>query len=402
VDKRWKDKRIIHGITGGIAVYKGAYLTSAMSKLGAQVQVIMTPNSLEFVGFRTFESLSGNYVMYNNDHPSWKRASHVEAAKWADVMVIAPLTANTLAKMVNGIADNILLDTYLAFDKPVLVVPAMNSVMYDHPSTQRNLEILSKYPNHIIIPPDQGYLACGDIGKGRFPDIEKIIDYVEFTFVKDKPLKDKTVIVTAGPTRHFIDDVRFISNPSSGKMGYELAREAWILGASVILLLGKGSRVPAPHFAQVEYFDTALQLLESLEKYAYGVDILIMAAAVGDFIPEYREGKLNRREGSISISLLPSPDVVRTIKKKYPNLYVVGFAAETSTDLDRVFKKMREKGIDAIVYNDVSRKDIGFGSDYNEVYIIFNDGTRKKLGYMTKRDISRGVWQEVNKYVSNG
>ncbi len=402
VDKRWEGKHILHAITGGIAAYKGAYLTSTMHKLGASVQVLMTPKAEEFIGFRTLESLSGNFVMRGDDHPEWKRASHVEAAKWGDVMVMAPLTANTLAKMVSGMADNIVLDTYLAFTGSVVLVPAMNTAMYEHPSTQRNLETAESYSGHIVVPPDSGYLACGDTGKGRFPEVDKIIDYVEYAMVESKPLKGKTVVITAGPTRHFIDDVRFISNPSSGKMGYELAREAWILGANVILLLGKSSYVDAPHFAKVEFFDTAYDLMDLLKEHLQHADMLIMSAAVGDFIPEHHEGKLNRRQGDMVIRLSPAPDVVKTVKAQYPDVYVVGFSAEATAGVERAVKKMNDKGIDAIVYNDVSRKEIGFGSDYNEVYVIFKDGAKRHIPYGTKRDISRSIWREVIKHVSDG
>ncbi len=401
MDNRWNGKHILHALTGGIAAYKGAYLTSAMHKLGAIVQTMLTPKALDFIGSRTLESLSGNYVMVNDDHPLWKRASHVEAARWGDVLVIAPLTANTLAKMVAGIADNVVLDTYLAFTGPVVLVPAMNSAMFEHPSTQRNIDVIKGYNNHIVVPPDAGYLACGDMGKGRFPEIDKILDYVEKALVKDKPLKGKKIVVTAGPTRHFIDDVRFISNPSSGKMGYEIAREAWILGADVVLLLGKGARVSSPHFASTVYFDTAQELLEILMDNVKDADILVMAAAVGDFIPEMVNGKLDRREGMFTLSLFPSPDIVKTIKEQ-SGIYTVGFSAESGTGIKRAINKMHQKGIDAIVYNDVSNKKIGFESDYNEVHVIFKDGRDVHIDYGTKREISRNIWQEVIKDVLNG
>ena len=402
MDKRWEGRHILHMITGGIAAYKGAYLTSAMHKLGADVQVVMTPKSLDFIGFRTFESLSGRYVMLDDNHPQWKRASHVEAARWGDVMVFAPLTANTLSKMAHGIADNIVTDTYLAFTGPVVLVPAMNSAMYEHPATQRNLNIVGDFPNHILVPPDSGYLACGEVGKGRFPEVEKIIDYVEKALVERKPLKGKKVVITAGPTRHFIDDVRFISNPSSGKMGYELAREAWILGADVVFVKGKGASVPDIHFGKTVWFDTALDLLKILRKEVKDADILVMSAAVGDFMVQRKEGKLDRRKGDLVLSLIPSPDVVATIKGEFPHVYVVGFSAEFGTTVDRAMKKMRDKKIDAIVYNDVSRREVGFSSDFNEVYVIFSDGSKVHIPYGTKREVSRSIWQEVIAHASNG
>ena len=401
MDSRWQGKHILHAITGGIAAYKGAYLTSTMHKLGAEVIVLMTPKSLEFVGFRTFESLSGHEVMLNDNHPVWKRASHVEAAHWGDVMVFAPLTANTLAKMVSGIADNVVLDTYLAYTGNVVLVPAMNSGMYEHPSTQNNIRTIQMYPGHILVPPDTGYLACGDVGKGRFPEIDKIVDYIEYAFVSEKPLAGKKVVITAGPTRHFIDDVRFISNPSSGKMGYELAREAWIQGAEVVLLLGKGSRIGVPHFAETIMFDSAVELKDILMDKLSDAHILMMSAAVGDFIPERHAGKLDRRKGDMAITLKPAPDVVASVKSVYKDVFTVAFSAEAGAPVERAVSKMEAKGVDAIVYNDVSNKKIGFGSDYNEVYVIFRDGKRVHIPYGSKRDISRSIWQEVIKYALN-
>ncbi len=398
---RFDGKHILVGITGSIAAVKGALLVSRLVKEGAEVYPVMTPAATKFITPLTLRSLSGKVPIVGEEHPDFVRAVHIEAARWADVVVVAPATANTMAKCAVGISDNVLTDIILAFDGPVVFVPAMNSSMLGSPVTLKNIELLEDR-GYTVVPTDSGSLACGERGNGRFPEQEKILDYIQRAML-DKPLLGKRVVVTAGPTRHFIDDVRFISNPSSGKMGYEMARWAWMLGGDVIFVVGRGARVSPPHFAsEIHHFDTADELAGILENLGAKADMLIMTAAVGDFAPEQKvRGKIPR-EGKLILKLRKTKDVVARFKEMYPGVYTVAFAAESGSDLGRAAQKMQRKGVDAIVYNDVSREGIGFSADENEVVVLFESGRQVMLGRASKFDIAGKIWREVIADVSKG
>lgn len=398
---RFEGKRILVGITGSVAAVKGALLVSRLVKEGAEVYSAMTTSAKKFVTPLTLRSLSGKIPIIGDEHPDFVRAVHIEAARWADIIVVAPATANTMAKCAVGITDNVLTDIVLAFEGPVVFVPAMNRSMLDNALTIKNIKQLEAL-GYTVVPTDSGSLACGERGSGRFPEQEKILDYIQKAML-DKPLLGRRVIVSAGPTRHFIDDVRFISNPSSGKMGYEMARWAWMLGADVIFVMGRGSRVSPPHFAsEVYHFDTVEELTGILEHLGQEADMLVMTAAVGDFAPDQRlSGKLPR-EGELILKLRKTKDVVAGFKRLYPHVYTVAFAAEASSDIERALRKMHDKGVDAIVYNDVSKEGIGFSADENEVVVLFKSGKRTHIGRSSKFDIAGKIWREVIADVSKG
>ena len=400
-----KGKHIILGISGGIAAYKSVYLLRLFIKAGAEVQVVITPNGKQFITPVTLSALSGKPVIsefFTANTGEWH--SHVDLGLWADAMVIAPATASTIAKMANGVADNMLITTYLSAKAPVFVCPAMDLDMMAHPSTQRNIELLRSYGNHII-DAASGELASHLTGKGRMQEPEEILRCVDETLgrlsAEGRSLEGKRVMITAGPTHEPIDPVRFIGNCSSGKMGVALAREAARRGASVTLVAGPVS-IPLPESPLIKVVNvtTARQMLEACNDSFPETDIAIMAAAVADYAPAHVAScKIKREENGIeSIELVKNPDIAATLcVQKREGQKVVGFALETDHEHEHAVAKMQRKSLDAIVLNSLRDKGAGFGTDTNKISIIFADGTEQSFPLKSKDAVAADILNAVTR-----
>lgn len=373
-----KGKNIILGISGGIAAYKSVYLLRLLVKAGAQVQVIITPNGKEFITPVTLSTLSGRPVIsefFTANTGQWN--SHVDLGLWADAMIVAPATACTMAKMANGVADNMLVTTYLSARCPIFVAPAMDLDMMAHPSTVRNITLLRSYGNHII-EAASGELASHLCGKGRMEEPEKIVAALDLFFAKEKDYKGKKIMITAGPTYEKIDPVRFIGNYSSGKMGYALTRAAAERGAYVTLISGPVSLTMDHPGVKVVAVESAREMLEASQKAFEGCDMAIMAAAVADYAPETIANKKIKREttGIDCIRLVKNPDIAKTLGgTKRPEQRVVGFALETNDAEANAMAKLRLKQLDAIVLNSLTNPGTCFGVDNNQVTVMTQDGT---------------------------
>lgn len=374
-----KGKHIILGVTGGIAAYKSVTLLRLLTKAGAEVQVVMTPAAKEFVAPVTFASLSQKPVVsefFTANTGEWH--SHVDLGLWADAMVVAPATASTIGKMANGIADNMLVTTYLSAKEPVWIAPAMDLDMMHHPSTVANIERLRSFGNHII-EPGSGALASGLSGKGRMAEPEEIVATLESHFATAGSMTGKTVTITAGPTREKLDPVRFISNFSSGKMGYALAEEAARRGARVILVSGPVALEARNPLIEVRRVESAEEMLAEARKAFAGSDIAIMCAAVADYRPAaVSPSKLKRGDSpAMTLELVRNPDIAATLgSEKRPGQTLVGFALETDDAIAHGADKLRRKNLDMIVVNSLADKGAGFGTDTNLVTIITADGRR--------------------------
>lgn len=385
-------KHIVVGITGGIAAFKSAALVRLLVKEGAEVQVIMTPAAKEFITPLTLSTLSRNPVIsefFTANTGEWH--SHVDLGLWADAMVVAPATANTIAKMANGVADNMLVTSYLSARAQVFVAPAMDFDMMQHPSTTANIERLKTYGN-IIIEPENGELASGLVGKGRMAEPETILEVITEWFMASEVLNGRKILITAGPTVERIDPVRFLSNFSSGKMGYALARAALNMGAEVTLVSGPVNiklEHPALRIVNVE---SAREMLKACEEEWPHVDMAIMSAAVGDYRPAtFEEKKIKReKQDSISLELVKNPDIAATLgASKKPGQLLIGFALETDNELDNAMGKMKRKNLDAIVLNSLNDKGAGFGTDTNKVTLIQSTGKADEYPLMSKSQLSR-------------
>ena len=395
-----KGKHIILGITGGIAAYKSASLIRLLVKKGAEVQVVITPSGKEFITPVTLSALTGKPVIcdfFTANTGQWN--SHVDLGLWADAMVIAPATACTIGKMANGIADNMLVTTYLSAKAPVFIAPAMDLDMMAHPSTTRNLELLRSYGNHII-EPASGELASHLIGKGRMEEPEKIVEVLENFFNTGKPLAGKKVMLTAGPTYERIDPVRFIGNFSTGKMGYSLADAAARLGAEVTLISGPVSVCAKESSVKVVNVESACEMCEAAEKAFAESDIAIMCAAVADYAPANPlNNKIKRETDEIpTIQLIKNPDIAATLgQKKRKNQTLVGFALETDNGIENAKRKIQSKNLDMIVLNMLSDPGAGFGTDTNRVTIITCQGETTSLPLMQKREVAESVLENIVK-----
>ncbi|MBD3616456.1 MAG: bifunctional phosphopantothenoylcysteine decarboxylase/phosphopantothenate--cysteine ligase CoaBC [Gracilimonas sp.] len=382
-------KRIILGVTGGIAAYKAAFLLREFQKAGAEVRVTMTPSATRFVGLETFASLSGHEVAVDifPDAPGssdWTR--HINWGEWADLYVIAPCTANTLAKITSGISDNMLTSTVLAARCPVLICPTMDGEMYDSPAVSLNLKKVQEFGYHIL-EPESGYLASGLDGKGRLPEIGDILEKVSEIIGSVKgPLEGKKVVVTAGPTREHIDPVRFISNPSSGKMGIAMAEAAQSLGADVTLIHGPLSVSKPENIHSISITSTA-DLFDAVKKYA-DADVVIMAAAVSDFSPtEIHQQKVKKTAGENSIKLKRTQDILAWLgDHKKEGQVLIGFAMETENLIENATSKLKKKNADWIIANSLNDKDAGFEADTNTVHLLGIDSDQKFQG--AKKDIA--------------
>lgn len=389
-----KGKHIILGISGGIAAYKSATLLRLFIKAGAEVQVVMTPAGKEFITPVTLSALSGKPVVsefFTANTGEWH--SHVDLGLWADAMVIAPATASTIAKMANGVADNMLITTYLSAKAPVFVAPAMDLDMFAHPTTTRNLDLLRSYGN-TIIEPASGELASHLVGKGRMEEPENIFKIIEAFFARKEDLKGKRMLVTAGPTYEKIDPVRFIGNYSTGKMGYAIAEEAASRGAEVVLVSGPvdlTTRHPAIDLVKVE---SAREMLAACEERFGSVDYAVMCAAVADYAPADCAATKIKREGNEPpvIHLVKNPDIAKTLgMKKRPGQKMVGFALETDHEFDNAMTKLRSKNLDMIVLNSLRDKGAGFGTDTNKITIFTADGGETSFALKSKREVAADI-----------
>ena len=367
-----KGKKIVLGITGSIAAYKAAVLIRALIKKGAEVQVVITPAGKEFITPITLSALTSKPVIsefFSQRNGTWH--SHVDLGLWADAMVIAPATASTIGKMANGIADNMLITTYLSMKAPVFVAPAMDLDMFVHPATQKNLEILRSYGNHII-EPGEGELASHLVGKGRMEEPEKIVEVLEAFFNREQDLKGKKVLITAGPTYEKIDPVRFIGNYSSGKMGYALAESCARRGAEVTLISGP-VQVKAQHPSiKVTKVESAHQMHETAIEAFPTSDAAILCAAVADFTPEVKaDQKIKREKEDLILKLVPTEDIAAALGKiKKENQCLVGFALETNNELANARHKLEKKNFDFIVLNSLQDAGAGFQCDTNKITIV--------------------------------
>ena len=386
-----KGKKIILGISGGIAAYKSVYLLRLLVKEGAQVQVIITPNGKEFITPVTLSTLSGRPVIsefFTANTGQWN--SHVDLGLWADAMIVAPATACTMAKMANGVADNMLVTTYLSARCPVFIAPAMDFDMMAHPTTVRNITLLRSYGNHII-EATSGELASHLCGKGRMEEPEKIVAAIDDFFAKEKDYEGKKIMITAGPTHEKIDPVRFIGNYSSGKMGYALARAAAERGADVTLVSGPVCLTIDHPRIKVVSVESAREMLAASQKAFEDSDMAIMAAAVADYAPEtIAEKKIKRETAGIdSIHLVKNPDIAKTLgEAKRPGQLVVGFALETNDVELNAMDKLHRKKLDAIVLNSLTNPGTCFGFDTNQVSVMTNYGTILQTGVESKSVIA--------------
>lgn len=387
-------KHIILGITGGIAAYKSASLVRLLVKAGAEVQVVMTPNAKEFITPLTLSTLSGKPVIsefFTANTGEWH--SHVDLGLWADAMVIAPATASTIAKMANGVADNMLVTTYLSAKAPVFVAPAMDLDMMRHPSTTRNLDLLRSYGNHII-EPAAGELASHLIGKGRMEEPENILGVLRRFFESSQSLKGKKFLVTAGPTFEKIDPVRFIGNYSSGKMGYAIADEAASRGADVTLVSGPVSIKPSHSSVKVINVESAREMLAACQSVFPHCDVAVMTAAVADYAPAtVLDHKIKREKDSVDhIDLIKNPDIAATLgRAKHDGQILVGFALETDNEINNATDKLLRKNLDMIVLNSLRDKGAGFQTDTNRVTICYPDATRKEYDLKSKREVASDI-----------
>ena len=367
-------KRIILGVTGGIAAYKSAEITRRLQDEGAEVRVVMSESAQEFIRPLTLQALSGNPVHTDLLDPEAEAAmGHIELARWADIVLIAPATANFVATLNQGSANDLMSSICLATTAPVMIAPAMNQAMWSNSASQQNIESLKKR-EVIILEPDNGIQACGDVGPGRLPQPETIVRQVASVF-KTGEMTGKKVVITAGPTREAIDPVRYISNHSSGKMGYAIADAMIDAGADVTLISGPVS-LKQPDRCTLVSVTSAHEMLEAATEAAKGTDIFISAAAVADYyIPESSDQKIKKKSDKMTLNLAKTPDIVSIVKENNPKLFVLGFAAETQNVEQYAREKLASKNLDAIIANDVSREDIGFNSDDNEALWVEQEST---------------------------
>ena len=392
-------KHIVLGITGSIAAYKSCILIRGLIKAGAEVQIIITPAGKEFITPLTLSTLTSRPVIsdfFDRRDGSWH--SHVDLGLWADAMIIAPATASSIGKMANGIADNMLITTYLSMKAPVFVAPAMDLDMYRHPTTQENLARLRKNGVNII-EASEGELASHLIGKGRMEEPENIIQYISDWFYNNENgisnfLEGKTVLITAGPTYEKIDPVRFIGNYSSGKMGYALAEECAMRGAKVILVSGPVNLTPIHNNIKLIQVESAAEMLEACKKVFTQSDIAIFCAAVADFTPEYKEGqKIKREKGEQLLRLIPTKDIAAVLgKMKNKKQKTIGFALETNHEIENATEKLHKKNLDFIVLNSLQNPGAGFQYDTNQISII-TPNERIDFPLKTKKEVAKDIIQ---------
>ncbi|WP_348823296.1 bifunctional phosphopantothenoylcysteine decarboxylase/phosphopantothenate--cysteine ligase CoaBC [Flavobacterium aestuarii] len=391
-------KKILLGITGGIAAYKTASLVRLFIKAGAHVQVIMTPASKDFITPLTLSTLSKNAVFsefYNTDDKNEQWNNHVELGLWADIMLIAPATANTLSKMANGLCDNLLLACYLSAKCPVYFAPAMDLDMYIHPSTIESLAALKTFGN-IMIPAESGELASGLTGEGRMAEPENIVSFLEADLESKLPLKGKKILITAGPTYEAIDPVRFIGNHSSGKMGFDIAQSAADLGATVKLISGPTHCTIKNPLVEVIPVVSAQEMYDACHKYYQDVDVAIAAAAVADYRPKYAANqKIKKTADNFTIELEKTKDILASLGELKKNQYLIGFALETENEIENAKSKIQKKNLDLIVLNSLQDEGAGFGKPTNKVTFIDNGFNIEFLELKSKEEVADDILNKV-------
>lgn len=388
-------KTILLGVTGGIAAYKAAYLASALHKQGCIVHVLMTQNATNFINPITFESLTGNKCLVDTFDRNFEfQVEHVSLAKAADLCLIAPATANVIAKMAHGLADDMLTTTVLACQCKKLVSPAMNTRMYENPVTQDNLEKLRKY-GVTVVEPAAGRLACGDVGKGKMPEPDVLFQYVLMACAFEKDMAGKKVLVTAGPTQERIDPVRYITNHSTGRMGYSIAKICALRGAEVTLVTGQTALEP-PLFVDVVPVVSARDMYEAVVERSGEMDVIIKAAAVADYRPAVTsDEKIKKSDGDMAIDMERTDDILGYLGScKKPGQFLCGFSMETQNMLENSRAKLRKKNLDMIVANNLKVKGAGFGTDTNVVTIITAD-MEKELELMSKDEVAARLLDEI-------
>ncbi|GFZ29691.1 phosphopantothenoylcysteine decarboxylase [Clostridium zeae] len=390
-------KCVVVGVSGGVAVYKALDVISTLKKQDIDIHVIMTESATEFVTPLSFQSLSQNMVVTDMfaEPKAWE-IQHISLAKRADLMLVVPATANIIGKVANGIADDMLSTTIMATKAPVVFAPAMNTNMYENVIVQENLTKLKRL-GYNFIEPASGRLACGDVGKGKLADTKLISDYVISMLNDQKDLVGKKVLVTAGPTVSDIDPVRFISNRSSGKMGFAIAEEARDRGADVVLIAGP-SDIPDPFGMKIVRVRTNEQMMKAVLEDFDSSDIVIKSAAVADYKPKvYHDKKIKKTEGDLSIDFIRDNDILKTLGEQKKNQILIGFAAESNDLIENADGKLKRKNLDYIVANDISKSDTGFASDDNLVTIISSKGEHFTLDKMNKKDVARNLFNIIKK-----
>ncbi len=390
-----KGKKILLGICGSIAAYKAAFLTRLLMKEGAEVQVLMTPAATNFITPLTLSTLSNRTVLTDvSSEKTWN--NHVELGLWADVMLIAPVTATTLAKATHGICDNIIVATYLSARCPVLFAPAMDLDMWAHPSTQENIGRLINFGNHLI-PVEHGELASGLVGDGRMAEPEHILQYLEAFFLKKKTLSGKKALVTAGPTHESIDPVRFIGNRSTGKMGVAIAENLADKGASVSLILGPSNLEVSHQNINVIKVQSAAEMFEATEKLFKKSDITILSAAVADYRPvKVETSKIKKRGQNLNLELERTIDIAASLGKlKRKDQLIVGFALETDNELENAKDKLKRKNFDFIVLNSLQDKGAGFAHDTNKITIVRKDNKIQHFELKSKKKVADDIVNEI-------
>lgn len=393
-----KNKHVLLGVTGGIAAYKAPAIVSRLKKLGMEVKVVMTEAATKFVTPLTFQTMSNEVVHVDMfDQLNNMDVEHIALAKWADVMVIAPATANTMAKLAYGIADNMLTTVALATTAPILIAPAMNTQMLRADATQEALKVLKNRKQYEILPTAEGLLACQDVGEGKMLEPEDIADYILMALT-EKTMAGVDLTVTAGPTKERMDPVRFLSNHSTGKMGYAIAQEAAARGAKVHLISGP-SNLKVPKGVDFVPVESTEDMFKAVEAKFDGTDVLIKSAAPSDYKPKtYAAEKIKKREGGLmAVEFSPNPDIAKHFGAMKGDRVIVGFAAESHNMADYAKKKLKEKNFNFIVANNITEAKAGFGSDTNHVHIFSADGTDEELPMMDKSDLAAAILDRVER-----
>ncbi len=387
-------KNIVLGITGGIAAYKTPQLVRLLVKKGANVQVITTPSAEDFVTPLTLGTLSKNkvYTSFASGKSEWN--NHVELALWADIVLIAPATANTIAKMANGLCDNFLLATYFSAKKTVFIAPAMDLDMYKHPTVENNLNRLESFGNHVI-PAVYGELASGLVGQGRMEEPENIVEYIENKLSNSLPLKGKRVLITAGPTYELIDPVRFVGNFSTGKMGIALANEASKQGAEVHLILGPSSERNIDKNIHLYHVVSASEMYDKAVSLFKDVNIAILSAAVADYTPKIKNSeKIKKKTSEINLELVSTKDILASLGALKEQQLLIGFALETENEIENAKLKLKKKNADGIVLNSLNDKGAGFGTDTNKITFI-TQNKEKEFSLKQKSEVAKDILKEV-------
>ena len=395
MEKILKSKTVVLGVTGSIAAYKIANLASSLVKKGANVHVIMTKNATNFINPITFETLTGNKCLVDTFDRNFEfSVEHVSLAKQADIFMVAPASANVIGKIANGIADDMLTTTIMACKCHLVISPAMNTNMFENPIVQDNLEKLRNY-GYEVIDPASGYLACGDTGAGKMPEPTVLESYIMKNIAMEKDMAGKKVLITAGPTMEAIDPVRFISNHSTGKMGYALAKIAMERGAEVTLVTGK-TYIEKPDFVKIIDVKSAKEMFDAVDKEFDSQDIVIMSAAVADYRPKtVADEKIKKNDGEMAIELERTDDILGTMSKRKKNQFLCGFSMETEHMLENSKNKLKKKNLDMICANNLKVEGAGFGTDTNVVTLITENESRQ-LPIMSKEQVANEILTEIN------